>query len=121
MITKEQAKNEATHTDENGNLYRSIGKEPQAYCVDYFDNRLQVWCQDLGNDYSHLIPLKKAWSTIQCKAPCGTIGDFLYSHKDDNGYVLVSPVFSSYVQLGQWLKVNGWKATGGLNGWYEKE
>ena len=116
MITKEQAHKEATHTDENGNLYRTMGDKLEAYCVDYFDLRLQTWCQDIGNDFSHLIPLKKAFSTIQCKAPCGTIGDFLYSHKDENGYVLASPIFSSYIYLAQWAKTNGWKSKGGLNG-----
>lgn len=121
MITKEQAQQEATHADEHGNLYRSMGEKLEAFCVDYFDLRMQAWCQDMGKDFSHLIPLKKAWSTIQCKAPCGEVGDFLYSHKDVNGYVLVSPIFASYIQLAQWAKVNGWRCAGGLNGWYEKD
>lgn len=120
MITKEQAKQEATHTDEYGNLYKSLTETPSPYCV-YYWHRSGQWFQDLGKDFSHLIPLKKAKPVVQCKAPCGTIGDFLYSHKDDNGYVLVSPIFSSYVELANWAKVNGWKPTGGLNGWYEKE
>ena len=120
MITKEQAQKEATHTDENGYLYRVIGEKAQSYCVDYFDLRMQAWCQDMGSDFSHLIPLKKAFSTIQCKAPCGTVGCFLYSHKNENGYVLVSPIFSCTAELATWAKDNGWHCVGGLNGWYEK-
>ena len=55
MITKEQAQKEATHTDENGCLYRVIGEKAQSYCVDYFDLRMQARCQDMGSGLSYSI------------------------------------------------------------------
>lgn len=53
----EQAKQEATHTDDFGNLYYVIGNTPCEFCVDYWDRRLNKWTQDLGKDFSYLIKL----------------------------------------------------------------
>lgn len=53
----EQAKNEATHTDDVGYLYRVLGDNPKAFCVDYWDLRLCRWCQDMGTSFDYLIKL----------------------------------------------------------------
>lgn len=53
----EQAKKEATHTDDLGYLYRVLGDKPVQYCVDYWDVRLNKWCQDMGRAFPHLIKL----------------------------------------------------------------
>ena len=111
---------DVTHTDEFGNFYRVIGDKPQEFCVDYLDKRSGKWTQDLGKNFDHLVPLNKAYSVIQCQAPCGTTGDFLYSHKTDAGYVPISPIFTNYTELALWAKANGWRWVGGLLGWYEK-
>lgn len=50
-------KSEATHTDENNNLYKVLGQNPERYCVFYWDRRMNAWNQDLGKDFSHLIKI----------------------------------------------------------------
>jgi len=120
MISRDQAKHEATHTDAAGNLYRVVGDKPQAYCVNYFDNVLCVWVQDMGKDFSHLIPLNKAYLAIQCRAHCGAVGSFLFSRKDERGFVPVSPVFNHLPELFAWVKANGWQSVEGLYDYYEK-
>jgi hypothetical protein len=121
MITQNQAIKEQTHTDAEGNIYKVLGDKPQEFCVFYWNQHSNQWFQDLGKDFSYLIKLEKAYAATQCKAPCGTVGTFLFYGKDENGYVLASPVFASHVELASWLKENNWKAFGGLNGWYEKK
>jgi hypothetical protein len=120
-MTYEEAKQEATHTDENANLYLVIAEQTIQFCVYYYDRRLCGWCQDMGVNFDHLIPIKKAYVTIQCKAPCGTVGCFLYSHKTQKGYHLISPIFSSSLELANYAKEQGWRWSGGLLGWYEKD
>ena len=46
---------ESTHTDDFGYLYRVVGEEPQAFCVDYWDLRLNRWRQDMGTSFPYLI------------------------------------------------------------------
>ena len=46
---------ESTHTDDFGYLYRVMGEEPRAFCVDYWDLRLNRWCQDMGTSFPYLI------------------------------------------------------------------
>lgn len=121
MITYEQAKEQADYTDEDGNLYRTINGVAFEFCVDYYDRRRNNWVQDMGKDFSHLIPLKKAFTAIQCKAPCGKLGCFMFTHKDANGYHVISPVFPDYASLCMYAKANGWYWKGGLNGYYAKD
>lgn len=52
----EQAKKEATHTDDVGYLYRVYG-EPREFGVEYWDRRFNMWCQDTGKFFDFLIPL----------------------------------------------------------------
>lgn len=55
--------------------------------------------------------MNRAKMAIQCTAKCGTVGDFLFSHKDEQGdRVAVSPVFECVTHLYQWMKLNGWKS-----------
>lgn len=60
---------------------------------------------------------------IQCEAPCGTIGTFLYSEKTDSGYALILHVMTDSVKLYQWAAANGWRNCSGPSpvGNYEKE
>lgn len=53
--------------------------------------------------------MKKAYLAIQCVAPNGETGTFLYSEKNENGYVLVSPMMPDSVALFTWAKANGWQ------------
>jgi len=55
----DQAKNEATHTDDMGNLYRVLGDKPVEFCVDYWDRRMDRWCQDIGKTFPYLVKLVK--------------------------------------------------------------
>ena len=66
--------------------------------------------------------MQKAYLAIQCKAPCGTVGTFLYSEKTDIGYALVSPVMTDSVELYKWAAANGWRNCSGPSpvGNYEK-
>ncbi|MPS58839.1 MAG: hypothetical protein E2594_16975 [Pseudomonas sp.] len=57
--------------------------------------------------------MKKAYLAIQCTAPDGTVGTFLYSSKDETGYVLASPVMPGCVELFDWCKENNWKGCSG--------
>lgn len=57
--------------------------------------------------------MKKASLAIQCAAPDGTVGTFLYSSKDEAGYVLVSPVMPGCVELFEWCKENNWQSCKG--------
>ena len=52
----EQAKKEATHTDDVGNLYRVFG-EVREFKVEYWDRRYGMWCQDMGKFFDFLIPV----------------------------------------------------------------
>lgn len=53
----EQAKNEATHTDDVGYLYKVVGDKLEAFSVYYWDLRFNRWCQDMGTNFSYLVKL----------------------------------------------------------------
>lgn len=64
----EQAKNEATHTDDVGYLYKVNvdvhfnSNDPfstRDVFVQYWDLRMNRWCQDLGKDFGYLVKLNK--------------------------------------------------------------
>jgi hypothetical protein len=67
--------------------------------------------------------MQKAYLAIQCAAPCGTVGTFLYSEKDEKGFLPVSPVMVDSVDLYNWAAANGWRGCAGPSpvGNYEKE
>jgi len=49
---------------------------------------------------------------IQCKAPCGKVGDFLFSGVSPKTGTLRSPVFESLADLYPWIKKNGFEERG---------
>lgn len=53
----QQAKEEATHTDDVGYLYRVWGDSPKTFYVDYWDLRFNRWCQDMGTSFDYLVKL----------------------------------------------------------------
>lgn len=55
----EQAKNEATHTDDVGYLYRAVTDSSKIVYVEYWDLRLNRWCQDLGRLFAYLVKIEK--------------------------------------------------------------
>ncbi|MDA1398448.1 hypothetical protein PALA31_04712 [Pseudomonas aeruginosa] len=57
--------------------------------------------------------MDKAFLAIQCKAPNGATGTFLYRDKNEDGYVLASPVMADCVALFAWAKANGWRSCEG--------
>lgn len=62
----EQAVKEATHTDDVGYLYKvnidvNFGDpfSTRVVHVEYWDLRMNRWCQDLGKNFSYLVKLDK--------------------------------------------------------------
>ncbi|MGT9843904.1 hypothetical protein [Pseudomonas aeruginosa] len=60
--------------------------------------------------------MDKAFLAIQCKAPNGATGTFLYRDKNEDGYVLASPVMADCVALFAWAK-----ASWGAASWLEPD
>ncbi len=49
----DKAKSEATHTDDNGYLYKKVSES----FVLYWDRRFNNWYEEKANEFSFLIPL----------------------------------------------------------------
>jgi len=55
------------------------------------------------------IEFVRAYIAVQCTAPDGTTGDFLFRKNDKGERELISPVFADLSPLHDWLEMNGWE------------
>lgn len=54
----------------------------------------------------------EAYVCVQCRTDAGQVGTFLSSGKEVGGWVAISPVFDSLVELYPWMRANGWASFG---------
>ena len=52
----------------------------------------------------------KAYLAIQCQAPTGEIGSWLFTRNVNGNRDLVSPVFDGLHEFYSWARANGWIA-----------
>ena len=53
---------------------------------------------------------------IQCPAPSGQVGDFVFIGETHKSGTPISPVFDDVAQLDRWMASNGWERVRGGDG-----